>query len=118
MCITTCSQYAVQAMGSIHSEAEVQLPVGKHASFAADLCTKPTPTYHCYFHRFQSTHFRDSVDNSKPMVALDAWSDDGIEKYNKIYDLVEIDHQLRGDSFNQELLKVHQKRHQENKKTT
>ena len=45
-------------------------------------------------------------------------ADDGIEKYNKIYDLVEIDHQLRGDSFNQELLKVHQKRHQENKKTT
>ena len=43
------------------------------------------------------------------------WSDDGIAKYNKIYDLVEVDRQLRGKAFNQELLKVHQKRRQKNK---
>ncbi len=43
------------------------------------------------------------------------WSDDGIAKYNEIYDLVEVDRQLRGNAFNQELLKVHQKRRQKNK---
>ncbi len=36
--------------------------------------------------------------------------DEGIAKYNEIYDLVEVDCQLRGDTFNQELLKVHQRR--------
>ena len=46
------------------------------------------------------------------------WSDDGIAKYNDIYDLVESDRQLRGNTFNQELLKVHQRRRQKNKKTT
>ena len=47
------------------------------------------------------------------------WSDDGIDKYNKIYDLIEIDRQqLRGDTFDQELLKVHQKRRQKHKKMT
>jgi hypothetical protein len=44
------------------------------------------------------------------------WSDDGIAKYNEIYDLVEVDRQLRGNAFNQELLKVHQKRRQKNRK--
>ncbi len=43
------------------------------------------------------------------------WSDEGIAKYNKIYDLVEVDRQWRGDTFNQELLKVHQRRRQRNK---
>ena len=43
------------------------------------------------------------------------WSDDGIAKYNELYDLVEVDRQLRGNAFNQELLKVHQKRRQKNK---
>ena len=46
------------------------------------------------------------------------WSDEGIAKYNEIYDLVENDRQLRGATFNQELLKVHQRRSQKNKKTT
>ena len=46
------------------------------------------------------------------------WSDDGIAKYNDIYDLVESDRQLRGNTFNQELLKVHQRRRQMNKKKT
>ena len=46
------------------------------------------------------------------------WSDEGIAKYNKIYVLVESDRQLRGATFNQELLKVHQRRRQKNKKTT
>ncbi len=46
------------------------------------------------------------------------WSDEGIAKYNEIYDLVEVDRQLRGDTFNQELLKVHQRRCQQNKKGT
>ncbi len=46
------------------------------------------------------------------------WSDKGIAKYNKIYDRVESDCQLRGATFNQELLKVHQRRRQKNKKTT
>jgi hypothetical protein len=46
------------------------------------------------------------------------WLDEGIAKYNKIYDLVEVDHQLRGDTFNQELLKVHQRRCRRNKKGT
>ncbi len=40
------------------------------------------------------------------------WSDEGIAKYNDIYDLVESDRQLRGATFNQELLKVHQRRRQ------
>ncbi len=44
------------------------------------------------------------------------WSDDGIAKYNEIYDLVEVDRQLQGSAFNQELLKVHQKRRQKNRK--
>lgn len=44
------------------------------------------------------------------------WSDDGIAKYNDIYDLVEGDRRLRGNAFNQELLKVHQRRRQKNKK--
>ena len=44
------------------------------------------------------------------------WSDDGIAKYNDIYNLVESDRQLRGNTFNQELLKVHQRRRQKNKK--
>ena len=46
------------------------------------------------------------------------WSDEGIAKYNDIYDLVESDRQLRGATFNQELLKVHQQRRQKNKKAT
>jgi hypothetical protein len=46
------------------------------------------------------------------------WSDEGIAKYNEIYDLVESDCRLRGATFNQELLKVHQQRRQKNKKTT
>jgi hypothetical protein len=45
------------------------------------------------------------------------WSDEGIAKYNDIYDLVESDRQLRGATFNQELLKVHQRRRQKNKRT-
>jgi hypothetical protein len=44
------------------------------------------------------------------------WSDDGIAKYHENYDLVEGDRRLRGDTFNQELLKVHQRRCQKNKK--
>ena len=46
------------------------------------------------------------------------WLDEGIAKYNKIYNLVESDRQLRGTTFNQELLKVYQRRRQKNKKTT
>jgi hypothetical protein len=46
------------------------------------------------------------------------WSDEGIAKYNNIYNLVESDHQLRGATFNQELLKVHQRRRQNNKRAT
>jgi hypothetical protein len=46
------------------------------------------------------------------------WSDEGSAKYNEIYDLVESDCPLRGATFNQELLKVHQQRRQKNKKTT
>ena len=46
------------------------------------------------------------------------WSDEGIAKYNDIYNLVESDRQLRGATFNQDLLKVHQRRRQKNKKTT
>ena len=46
------------------------------------------------------------------------WSDEGIAKYNKIYDLVHSDCQLRGVTLNHELLKVHQRRRQKNKKTT
>lgn len=54
-----------------------------------------------------------------PTVALDGWLDDDIlAKYNEIYDLVESDRQLQGDAFNQESLKVHQRRCQKNKKTT
>ena len=46
------------------------------------------------------------------------WSDEGIAKYNEIYNLVEVDWKLYGDTFNQELLKVHQRRRQRNKKGT
>ena len=46
------------------------------------------------------------------------WSDKGIAIYNEIYDLVESDRQLQGATFNQELLMVHQRRRQKNKKTT
>ena len=45
------------------------------------------------------------------------WSDEGIAKYNDVYDLVETDRQLRGATFNQELLKVHQRRRPKNKRT-
>jgi hypothetical protein len=46
------------------------------------------------------------------------WSDEGIAKYNGIYNLVESDCQLRGATLNQELLKVHQRRRQKNKRST
>ena len=45
------------------------------------------------------------------------WSDEGNAKFNEIYDLAESDRQLRGATFNQELLKV-QRRRQKNKITT
>jgi hypothetical protein len=46
------------------------------------------------------------------------WLDEGIAKYNEIYDLMENDRKLRGVKFNQKLLKVHQRRRQKYKKTT
>jgi hypothetical protein len=48
------------------------------------------------------------------MVALDGLTM-ALQKYNEIYDLVEVDRQLRGNAFIQELLKVHQKRRQKKK---
>ena len=38
------------------------------------------------------------------------WADDSIQKYNKLYDLVEEDRRLNGISFNQALLSVYTER--------
>jgi hypothetical protein len=54
----------------------------------------------------------------KQAISGIGWSDKGIAKYNEIYDLVESDRQLRGATFNQELLMVHQRHRQKNKETT
>jgi hypothetical protein len=37
------------------------------------------------------------------------WLDQGLAKYNETYNLVESDCQLQEDTFNQELLKLHQR---------
>ena len=39
------------------------------------------------------------------------WLDEGLAKYEEISNLMESEHQLQGDTFNQELLKVHHKGH-------
>ena len=44
------------------------------------------------------------------------WLDNGIAMFNAIYNFVEADCLLRGNTFNKELLKVHQLCRQKNKK--
>jgi hypothetical protein len=45
------------------------------------------------------------------------WSDEGIARYNEIYDRVlKADHLLQGNTFNKESLKVYRQRHQKKRK--
>jgi hypothetical protein len=75
----------------------------------------PTLTNSSYFLRQLPKYTFSRISPQQQANGGIGWSDDGIAKYNEIYDLVEVDCQLQGNAFNQELLKVHQKRHQKNK---
>jgi hypothetical protein len=77
-----------------------------------------TRTYHKVYLVSQIPKYTFSrISRQKQANSGIGWSDEGIAKYNDIYDLVESDRQLRGATFNQELLKVHQRRRQKNKGT-
>ena len=100
----------------MHNAAQVQLPV----STIQCLCwyqplNNPTLTNSSYFLRQLPKYTFSRISRQQQANGGIGWSDDGIAKYNEIYDLVEVDRQLRGNAFNQELLKVHQKRRQKNK---
>ena len=82
-------------------------------------CNTPTETYIFLQSVLQIPKYTFSrISRQQQANSGIGWSDEGIAKYNEIYDLVEVDRLLRGDTFNQELLKVHQKRRQRNKKGT
>ena len=85
----------------------------------AERCKTLTQTNHKVWLVSQIPKYTFShISRQKQANSGIGWSDEGIAKYNTIYDLVESDCQLQGTTFNQELLKVHQRRHQKNKKTT
>lgn len=110
----------MQAMPIMQQEAEVPLPVSTTQSHnprdAVNLWTTLTPPNSSALLRQLPKYTLSRISRQKQATGGIGWSDDGIAKYNEIYDLVEVDRQLRGNAFNQELLKVHQKRRQKNKK--